>query len=109
LSANVLDEILGERREGAMFLPRVMRPLPTAAWPTNPSVQRIAEAPFSVVRGPQGSYVAEWLAAAIEGLARWQGCVWLRTPDHPTLGARQLADQRVPVSLDRHRWSGAAR
>ena len=61
-----------------MFLPRVMRPLPAAAWPTNPNVQRLAEVPFSVVRGPQGSYVAEWLAAAIEGWARWQGCVWLR-------------------------------
>ena len=26
-----------------MFLPRVMRPLPAVAWPTNPNVQRLAE------------------------------------------------------------------
>jgi DNA-binding SARP family transcriptional activator len=86
-----------------MFLPRVMRPLPTAAGPANPNVQRLAEAPFSVVRGPQGSYVAEWLAAAIEGWARWQGCVWLRArATRPPALASALA------SACRYRWTDSA-
>jgi DNA-binding SARP family transcriptional activator len=86
-----------------MFLPRVMRPLPTAAWPTNPNVQRIAEAPFSVVRGPQGSYVAEWLAAAIESWARWHGCVWLRTK---TTQPSSLASSLTSACL--YRWTDTA-
>ena len=47
-----------------MYLPRVMRPLPSMAGAANPNAQRIAEMPFSVVRGPPGSYVAEWLAGS---------------------------------------------
>jgi hypothetical protein len=86
-----------------MFLPRVMRPLPTVAWPTNPNVQRIAEAPFSVVRGPQGSYVDEGLAAAIEGWARWQGCVWLRTG---TTQPSSLASSLTSACL--YRWTDTA-
>jgi DNA-binding SARP family transcriptional activator len=62
-----------------VFLPRVMRPLPTHAHLTNPNLQHLADAPLSVVHGPPGSYVAEWLAAAIQGWDRWQGCVWLRS------------------------------
>ena len=61
-----------------MFLPRVMRPVPTATRLSSPDLQRIVEAPFSVVTGAPGSYVAEWLAGAIQGWARWQDCVWLR-------------------------------
>ena len=61
-----------------MFLPRVMRPVPTATRLSSPDLQRIVEAPFSVVGGAPGSYVAEWLAGAIQGWARWQDCVWLR-------------------------------
>jgi len=82
-----------------VYLPSVMRPLPTATRLTNPNVQRIAEAPFSVVRGPPGSYVAEWLAAAIEGWDRWQGCVWLRAGSTP-LGA--LAGSLASACV--HRW-----
>ncbi|HEU4396247.1 MAG TPA: BTAD domain-containing putative transcriptional regulator [Actinomycetota bacterium] len=85
-----------------MFLPRVMRPLPTATWLTNPNVQRLAGAPFSVVLGPQGSYVAEWLAAAIEGWARWQGCVWLRTW---TTQPAALAGSLTSACL--YRWNDA--
>jgi DNA-binding SARP family transcriptional activator len=83
-----------------VFLPRVMRPLPTASRLTNPNIQRIADAPLSLVRGPPGSYVAEWLAAAIQGWDRWQDCVWLRPP-----GARPAALAESLVSACRHRWT----
>ena len=55
-----------------MFLPRVMRPLPSMAMSATPNVQRMGDVPFSVVRGPPGSYVAERLAGMIEGWDRWQ-------------------------------------
>ncbi|MGH3753540.1 MAG: AfsR/SARP family transcriptional regulator [Pseudonocardiaceae bacterium] len=83
-----------------MFPARVMRPLPTATRLTNPSVQRIAEAPLSLVRGPPGSYVAERLAAAIQGWDRWQGCVWLRAG-----GARPAALAESLVRACLHRWT----
>lgn len=83
-----------------MFLPRMMRPLPTVSRLTDPAVQRIAEAPLSLVRGPRGSYVAERLAAAVHGWDRWQDCVWLRTPEaHPAAVAESL------VRACRHRWT----
>jgi DNA-binding winged helix-turn-helix (wHTH) protein len=84
-----------------VFLPRVMRPLPTASRLPNPNVQRIAEVPLSLVRGPPGSYVAERLAAAIQGWDRWQGCVWLRTGGAPPAA---LAESLVSACL--HRWTG---
>jgi DNA-binding SARP family transcriptional activator len=83
-----------------VFLPRVMRPLPTMSRLTNPNVQRIAEVPLSLMHGPPGSYVAEWLAAAIQRWDRWQGCVWLRTP-----GARPAALAESLVSACLHRWT----
>ncbi len=83
-----------------MFLPRVMRPLPTVSRLINPNIQRIAGAPLSLVRGPPGSYVAERLAAAIQGWDRWQSCVWLRTG-----GARPAALAESLVSACLHRWT----
>lgn len=84
-----------------MFLPRVMRPLPTGAHPTNPSLRHLAEAPFSVVYGSPGSYVAEWLAAAIQGWDRWQDCVWLRSRSTQPAA---LAGSLTSACL--HRWAG---
>jgi DNA-binding SARP family transcriptional activator len=83
-----------------VFLPPVLRPV-AAAGPVDPAVQRIAESPFSVVRGVPGSYVAERLAGVIDGWQRLGDCVWLRVAD-----ARPAA---LPASLAaacRHRWSG---
>jgi DNA-binding SARP family transcriptional activator len=78
-----------------------MRPLPTRAHLTNPNLRHIADAPFSVVHGPPGSYVAEWLAAAIQGWDRWQGCVWLRSRSpQPAALAGWLASACL------HRWAG---
>jgi hypothetical protein len=69
----------------------------------NPNAQRIAEMPFSVVRGPPGSYAAEWLAGLLEGWDRWQGCVWLRASNaRPDTLAGPLASACL------HRWIGAA-
>ncbi len=90
----------GGRAGVDVFLPRVMRPLPAVSRLTDPNVQRIAEAPLSLVRGPPGSYVAEWLAAAIQGWDRWQGCVWLRTG-----GARPAALAGLLASACLHRWT----
>jgi hypothetical protein len=85
-----------------MFLPPVLRPL-AAVGPVNSPVQRIAEAPFSVVRGPPGSYLAERLAGVIDSWERLQDCVWLRAPDRrPAELAQSLA-----VAC-RHRWSSGA-
>jgi Transcriptional regulatory protein, C terminal len=85
-----------------MFLPPVLRPL-AAVGPVNSPVRRIAEAPFSVVRGPPGSYLAERLAGVIDSWERLQDCVWLRAPDRrPAELAQSLA-----VAC-RHRWSSGA-
>ena len=86
-----------------MYLPRVMRPLPSMAGAANPNAQRIAEMPFSVVRGPLGSYVAEWLAGLLEGWDRWERCVWLRASS-----ARPDALAGPLASACLHRWIGAA-
>jgi DNA-binding SARP family transcriptional activator len=84
-----------------MFLPPVMRPLPCPVTLERPGLQRIAEAPVSLVRGPPGSYLAEGLAAAILGWSRWQDCVWLRPQDtHPSALATSLAGACL------HRWDG---
>jgi len=85
-----------------MFLPPVLRPL-AAVGPVSASVQRIGEAPFSVVRGAPGSYVAERLAGVIDGWERLQDCVWLRARDRrPAELAQSLA------AACRHRWSSGA-
>ena len=84
-----------------MFLPRVMRPVPSATRLASPDLQRIVEAPFSVVRGAPGSYVAEWLAGAIQGWARWQDCVWLRDWGSPTAA---LAGALASACM--YRWAG---
>lgn len=85
-----------------MFLPPVLRPLAVAG-PVNAAAQRISEAPFSVVRGPRGSYIAERLAGAIDSWERLQDCVWLRARDRrPAELAQSLA-----VAC-RHRWSSGA-
>jgi hypothetical protein len=83
-----------------VFLPDIMRPLPTPARLFSPGVRRIAQAPVSVVRGPPGTYVAEWLAGAIQAWARWQDCVWLRAP-----GARPEALAGSLASACLHRWA----
>ena len=85
-----------------MFLPRVMRPVPLASRSASPDLQRIVQAPFSVVRGAPGSYVAEWLAGAIQGWARWQDCVWLRDSGSPTAA---LAGALASACL--YRWADA--
>ncbi|WP_328997734.1 winged helix-turn-helix domain-containing protein [Kribbella sp. NBC_00709] len=65
-----------------------------------PAVQRIAEAPFSVVRGVPGSYAAERLAGVVDGWRQWNDCVWLRANDiRPAELAHSLA------AACRHRWS----
>ena len=82
-----------------MFLPPVLRPL-AAAGPVNAAAERIAEAPFSVVRGAEGSYVAERLAGVIDSWERLQDCVWLRSGDRrPAELTQSLA------TACRHRWS----
>ena len=82
-----------------MYLPPVLRPNAIGGEFT-PSVQRMEEAPFSVVRGLPGSYIAERLAGAVDSWQRLSDCVWLR------------ADARRPADLARalrvacqHRWS----
>jgi DNA-binding SARP family transcriptional activator len=84
-----------------MYVPRVMRPLPSMAGPANRNAQRIGEMPFSVVRGPPGSYAAEWLAGLLEGWDRWQRCVWLRAS---TARSDALAGPLARACL--HRWTG---
>ena len=85
-----------------MFLPPLLRPL-AAVGPVSAAVQRIGEAPFSVVRGAPGSYVAERLAGAIDSWERLQDCVWLRARDcQPAELAQSLA------AACRHRWSSRA-
>jgi DNA-binding SARP family transcriptional activator len=84
-----------------VFLPRVMRPLPAETGPAAPAVRRLAEEPFSVVRGPAGSYIAESLAGLLAGWGRWQDSVWLRT-DQGRPGA--LAGPLLAAC--RYRWAG---
>jgi DNA-binding SARP family transcriptional activator len=85
-----------------VFLPKVMRPIPSATQSPSPDLQRIVEAPFSLVRGAPGSYVAEWLAGAIQGWARWQDCVWLRDRGSPLPA---LAGALASACL--YRWADA--
>ena len=63
-----------------------------------PAVQRIAEAPFSLVRGVPGSYAAERLAGVVDSWQRLNDCVWLRAHGSPDI-AQSLA------AACRHRWS----
>jgi DNA-binding SARP family transcriptional activator len=81
-----------------MYLPPVLRPV-AADGPFTPGVQRIAEAPFSVVRGLPGSYVAERLAGVIDSWQRLRDCVWLRASD-----ARPAELAQTLGSACRHRW-----
>jgi DNA-binding SARP family transcriptional activator len=84
-----------------MFLPLVMRPLSAAIAVGDGDVRRLAESPVSIVRGPPGSYLAEGLAAAIQGWDRWQDCVWLRPADtRPAVLAAAVAGACL------HRWAG---
>ena len=85
-----------------MFLPPVLRPL-AAVGPVDAAVQRVAEAPFSVVRGAPGSYVAERLAGVIDSWERLQDCVWLRARDR-----RQAELAQSLAAACRHRWSPGA-
>jgi DNA-binding SARP family transcriptional activator len=82
-----------------MYLPPVLRPV-AAGGPVTPAVQHLAEAPFSVVRGVPGSYVAERLAGVIEGWQRLGDCVWLRAVD-----ARPTELSHALGVACRHRWS----
>src|SRR5215472_7383519 len=85
-----------------MFLPPVLRPLATAG-PINVAAQRISDAPFSVIRGARGSYVAERLAGIIDDWERLQDCVWLRARDRRPAA---LAQSRASACC--HRWSSGA-
>ena len=87
-------------RGSAMYLPPVLRPIATGGAFT-PTVQRMEEAPFSVVRGVPGSYIAERLAGVIDSWQRLSDCVWLRADGgRPT----DLA-QALGVACQ-HRWFG---
>jgi DNA-binding SARP family transcriptional activator len=82
-----------------VYLPPVLRPL-AAEDTAAPAVQRIAEAPFSVLRGAPGSYAAERLAGVVDSWQRLNDCVWLRAHDvRPTELAQSLA------AACAHRWS----
>ncbi|MGH8835061.1 MAG: BTAD domain-containing putative transcriptional regulator [Actinomycetes bacterium] len=82
-----------------MYLPPVLRPLATGG-AFNPAVQRIAEAPFSVVRGAPGSYLAERLAGVIGSWQRLNDCVWLRAD-----GSRLTELAQSLGAACQHRWS----
>src|SRR5262245_53687390 len=82
-----------------MYLPPVLRPV-AAAGPVTPTVQRLAEAPFSLVRGLPGSYAAERLAGVIDGWQRLPDCVWLRAND-----ARPAELERSLGAACQHRGS----
>ena len=76
-----------------VFPPTIMRPIPAIMRFDNPKISRITDTPFTVLRGPPGAYVAEWLAAAVEAWDRWSSCVWLRTSTaEPARIARSLAE-----------------
>ena len=92
----------GVQPRGNVFLPRVMRPVPSPTRLASPDLQRLVEAPFSVVRGAPGSYVAEWLAGVIQGWARWQDCVWLRDG-----GSATAALGGALASACLYRWADA--
>ena len=85
-----------------MYLPPVLRPVARGGvFP--PSLQRMEEAPFSVVRGVPGSYVAERLAGVLDGWQRLGDCVWLRCDGgRPDELARSLA------AACQHRWAPGA-
>jgi len=84
-----------------MYLPPVLRPL-AAEGAMTPAVRRIAEAPFSVVRGVPGSYAAERLAGVVDSWQRLNDCVWLRAQD---VEQADLA-QSLAAACE-HRWSSA--
>lgn len=82
-----------------MYLPPVLRPL-AAEGALTPAVRRIAEAPFSVVRGAPGSYAAERLAGVVESWQRLNDCVWLRAQD-----VRQAELAQSLAAACEHRWA----
>ncbi|HKE52710.1 MAG TPA: hypothetical protein VKE25_14485, partial [Actinomycetes bacterium] len=77
----------------------MLRPL-AAGGAFTPTVQRIAEAPVSVVRGVPGSYLAERLAGVIDNWQRLNDCVWLRTDGFRPTGLAQSLEVAC-----QHRWS----
>jgi DNA-binding SARP family transcriptional activator len=85
-----------------VYLPSVLRPLTDAA-EVPAAFDRLAELPFSMLRGRPGSYPAERLAALVERWGRLPDCVWLRA------GHSRSADL-VPAlaAACHHRWSGGA-
>ena len=85
-----------------MYLPPVLRPLAVDG-PITPAVQRIAEAPFTVVRGVPGSYAAERLAGVVDSWQRWNDCVWLRAHD-----IRSTDLPHALAAACKHRWSPGA-
>ena len=82
-----------------MFLPPVLRPV-AAEGRVDPALQRIPEAPFSVIRGVPGSYVAERLAGVVDSWQRLADCVWLRAAD-----ARPARLEQSLAAACRHRWA----
>lgn len=88
-------------RQGRARRARGLRPPPCQARRAAPGCSTIvpSETPFSVMRGPPGSYVAEWLAGVLEEWDRWQSAVWLRPRD-----TRPAALARLLGSACHHRW-----
>lgn len=82
-----------------MYLPPVLRPV-AAVGAFTPAVQRIAEAPVSVVRGVPGSYLAERLAGVIDNWQRLSDSVWLRADGCRPTGLAQSLEVAC-----QHRWS----
>jgi DNA-binding SARP family transcriptional activator len=82
-----------------VYLPPVLRPIATGGAFT-PTVQRIEEVPFCVVRGVPGSYIAERLAGVIDSWQRLSDCVWLRADGS---SPADLAQSLVVAC--QHRWS----
>jgi hypothetical protein len=86
-----------------LYLPRVLRPVPSVIQSGSPNAQQIGDAPFAIVHGPPGSFVAELLAGLIEEWGRWPACVWLR----PT-GFRWGSLAELLVQACRFRWADEA-
>jgi DNA-binding SARP family transcriptional activator len=81
-----------------VFVPRVLRPRPLSHESVRSAVP-VAEAPFSVLSGPPGSYIPEALATLIARRHRWQDCAWL-------VAGRADGDEffRLLAAACRRRW-----
>ena len=87
----------------AVYLPPVLRPVAVGG-ELSPAVQRIEQAPYSIVRGVPGSYIAERLAGVIDSWHRLGDCVWFRAEG----GRPNDLAESLGVAC-RHRWSSGER